>query len=189
MAHPHFHGVTAQDGTAIPADVNRTAASAFCNQTGPGHGQIPPRHPGPWHAHGSCGGRYHDGRHPAPAHAPGKVPRVCVERRGGGCSMTWGLPRSDGIYPAFRSSARCAARPMPGASSRPGGLQGEGGAQGGRPGGPGGAGRGPSSGLARQARPRGGPAVPPWPRLRRRPGQPPLLMVAVICAWPLGSVW
>ena len=57
--------------------------------------------------------------------------------------------------------------------------------RGGRPRGPGGA----RHGLARQARPRGRPAVPPWPWLRRRPGQPPPLMAAVICAWPLGSVW
>ena len=32
----------------------------------------------------------------------------------------WGIPRSNGIYPAFRSSARCAARSTSGASSRPG---------------------------------------------------------------------
>ena len=45
----------------------------------------------------------------------------CVAERGGGeCSMMWPICRGRGIYLAFQSSARCAARSTNGASLPPG---------------------------------------------------------------------
>lgn len=40
--------------------------------------------------------------------------------RGGECSRAGGIPRSNGIYPAFRASARCLTKSMSDASSPPG---------------------------------------------------------------------